>query len=88
MNRHGKLVAKPRASLELCSRPNYWIVNPIYIKYNEVPKQITCTECYQGKKSNKHNIQTILYDNNEKRYEFNKIKKIKCDYTDYYIFRS
>ena len=33
-------------------------------------KRITCVECYQGKKTKIHNIQTILYDNDEKKYNF------------------
>lgn len=51
-------------------RPNYWIVNPNYIDYKNVEKRITCVECYQGKKTKIHNIQTILYDNDEKKYNF------------------
>ena len=51
-------------------RPNYWIVNPSYIDYKNVEKRITCVECYQGKKTKTHNIQTILYDNDEKKYNF------------------
>ncbi len=59
------------------NRPNYWIVNPYYIDYKNVPKRITCVECYQGKKTKTHNIQPILYDNAEKKYNFYlKFKKI------------
>lgn len=53
------------------NRPKYWVVNPYCVNYKNIPKTTTCVECYQGIKTKKHNIQTILYDKNEKRYRFN-----------------
>jgi hypothetical protein len=56
-------------------RPYYWIVNPVYKEYQNTPKQLICVDCafkLSNKKLNnkKHNIQTVLHDENEKKYRF------------------
>ena len=55
--------------------PYYWIVNPIYREYNSVHKKLCCITCELKLNNKKHNIQTILYDEKEKKRQFELQKK-------------
>lgn len=50
--------------------PNYWMVNPLHVNYNIIPKKTTCMYCeglVKNDNKKKHKIITILYENNEDR---------------------
>jgi hypothetical protein len=56
--------------------PYYWIVNPVYTKYHSVNKKLLCVTCEFNINTETHNVHTILYDEKEKKRQFN-IKKKK-----------
>ena len=56
------------------NRPTFWILNPLHKEYNNFPKKILCTSCEYAEKykiRNKHNVNIILYNEDEKRYHYN-----------------
>lgn len=55
--------------------PYYWIVNPVYKEYNSVKKKMCCINCELKFDTKRHNIQTILYDEKEKKRQFELQKK-------------
>ena len=62
------------------NNPYYWVVNPAYTDYNFVKKKLLCVTCEFKLNTNMHNIQTILYDDEEKKRQFN-MKKLKLKHS-------